>query len=136
MRVGTSLVTASDPAMDGKDIMTTWAHADYSTFDNEDNASTFGRAANPWAMMDGIYRFGDNDDSFMDGFFDFERVSSSPETQTSGLMSIPSPRTPNFKIASLKKPKQAGKGKTANGKAQGIVSAAALIMQHTFNRCV
>lgn len=122
--------------MDSKDIKTTWTNADYSTFDDEDNASTFGREADSSAMMDSIYILGDNDDSFMDRFFDFERVSSSPETQTGGLRDIPSPGLPTIKTSSPKKPEQANKGKAANNKAQSIVSAAASIMQHTSNRFV
>lgn len=103
-----------------EDVKTKWVTADYGAFD-EDAAFTLSREDDSSVMTDGIYGY-DDDDISMDRLFDFERVSSDPETQAGGSMNIPSPEMPTIKTNSPKKPDEANRAKAANQKTQITVS--------------
>lgn len=117
--------TAGDTAMgDGNDVKMEWTNPDYTTYDDDDSAFAFGREADSSVMMDGIYAFGETDDSFMDRSFDFDGASSSPEAPSGAQVNMPSPEMPTIKTTSPKKPDQANKVKAGGHKKQTSVSAA------------
>ncbi|POR30936.1 Protein MGA2 [Tolypocladium paradoxum] len=117
--------TAGDTAMeDGNDVKMEWANPDYTTYEDDDNAFTFGREADSSVMTDGIYAFGETDDSFMDRSFDFEGASSSPEAASAAQTNMPSPEMPTIKTNSPRKPDQANKPKAGSHKKQISVRAA------------
>ncbi|KAI9170989.1 Protein MGA2 [Paramyrothecium foliicola] len=62
-----------------------WGHSNFSGLDTDDSAFTFGRAADA-SGPDGMYTFGEHDDSFMEQSFDFESASSSPDAPSNGHM--------------------------------------------------
>lgn len=103
-----------------------WVDAQFATFADDDHPFNFGREADSSAM-DGLYPFGEQDDSFMDRSFDFESASSSPDAQPgTDHVSIASPAMPTIKTdSSLKATSQSGnktKTKTGNHKKRDSVS--------------
>lgn len=94
-----------------------WVDAQFTPFADDDHPFTFGREVDSSAM-DGLYPFGEQDDSFMDRSFDFESASSSPDAQPgTDHVSIASPAMPTIKTDSpLKATSQSGnKTKTKMG---------------------
>ncbi|KAG6038098.1 hypothetical protein E4U41_004548, partial [Claviceps citrina] len=98
-----------------------WEDARFSVFADDDHQFTFGRDAD-MSAVDGLFPFGEQDDSFMDRSFDFESASSSPDAQpAAGHASMASPSMPTIKHHSPQK--TAGKTgtktkKTTNHKKQ------------------
>ncbi|KAK2596228.1 SPT3 Dosage dependent suppressor of Ty-induced promoter mutations-like protein [Conoideocrella luteorostrata] len=84
------------------DIKMDWGDGSFGGFPDDDNAFTFGREPDPSAM-DGLYPFGEQDDSFMDSHFDFDSASSSPEGQHTGRSTLASPSMPTIKNNSPQK---------------------------------
>lgn len=92
----TPVATADKAMNDGTDMRMDWGNATFNTFDDDEHAFTFGRDADPSAM-DGLYAFGDQDDSFMDRSFDFDSASASPEALSTGQSNLASPGMPTIK---------------------------------------
>ncbi|KAG8423195.1 SPT3 Dosage dependent suppressor of Ty-induced promoter mutations-like protein [Metarhizium acridum] len=116
----TPITTVDSTMDDGADMKMDWGAANYSSFDDDENAFTFGREADSSAM-EGLYGFGEQDDSFMDRSFDFESASSSPEAQNSGQTAMTSPGMPVIKTNNSPKKaarKPNNKPKTVNHKKQ------------------
>lgn len=122
-------ITTGDSTMDdGADIKMEWGAANYSSYDDDENAFTFGREVDSSAM-EGLYGFGEQDDSFMDRSFDFESASSSPEAQNAGQTAMASPAMPTIKTNNssakvARKPNS--KPKTNTHKKQSSVSQSLL----------
>lgn len=121
----TPVATRESTMDDGADMKMDWGTANFTGFEDDENTFTFGREADSSAM-DGLYAFGEQDDSFMNRSFDFESASSSPEAQIGGQTAMASPGMPTIKTNS---PQKAGgqssnnnKPKTANHKKQSSVS--------------
>ncbi|PHH72981.1 hypothetical protein CDD82_5716 [Ophiocordyceps australis] len=97
---------------DGLDIKMDWANPEYASFDDDENAFTLTDHS---TMMDGIYSFADNEDSFIDQSFDFEGASSSPEAPLTVQMNMPSPGMPIIKTSSPRKTGNAHGAKVGGG---------------------
>ncbi|PHH85263.1 hypothetical protein CDD83_678 [Cordyceps sp. RAO-2017] len=98
---------AADLALDDcLDVKMEWPQAEYSAFDDDEQAFAFGAAVTPAALMDG-FGFGDHDDAFMDPAFDMAGTSNSPEGPLPGPVSMPSPEMPIIKTNSPRRPNQA-----------------------------
>ena len=86
----TPAATTETTMDDGPDMKMDWGDAAFTGFHEDDGTFTFGREADS-SGMDGMYGFGEPDDSFMDRSFDFESASSSPEAQAIGQTNVVSP---------------------------------------------
>lgn len=104
-----STASAKTPASSGGltldsnvDIKMEWGHNGYGSFDDDDTTFNFGSAPEP-SNINGLYGFGEQDDSFMDQSFDFESASSSPDALSAGPVSMASPGMPTIKTNSPQK---------------------------------
>ncbi|KAG6160507.1 hypothetical protein E4U11_003961 [Claviceps purpurea] len=100
--------TTRESTMDtSPDMKAEWGDARFSEFADDDHPFTFGREPDV-SSIDGLFPFGEQDDSFMDRSFDFESASSSPDAQpTASHASMASPSMPTIKTNSP--PRPAGK---------------------------
>lgn len=121
-------LTTRESTMDtSPDMKMEWGDARFPDFAEDDHQFTFGRDTDIPAI-DGLFPFGEQDDSFMDHSFDFESASSSPETQpATSHTSMASPSMPTIKNnspqKSTAKTSHKTKNKTGNHKKQGSVSS-------------
>ncbi|KHN98252.1 ankyrin repeat protein [Metarhizium album ARSEF 1941] len=109
----TKTPTAADESTmtDGADVKMDWGAANYTPFDDDENTFTFGREADTSAM-EGLYGFGEQDDSFADRSFDFESASSSPEAHNARQHTMASPGMPTIKPSNIKSEKPARRPST------------------------
>jgi hypothetical protein len=114
-------ITAGDVAMEeaNSDKME-WGQPNFAALDADDSFA-FGRTADS-SGVDGLYTFGDHDDSFMDQSFDFESASSSPDAPSTGHMTtMASPGMTTIKNHSPRIPDSAPRGKSYTHKKQSSV---------------
>ena len=120
-----SIVSSKTPAStagmntgDAGDIKMEWDSSNYGAFDDDDNTFNFGSAPDTSAM-NGLYGFGEQDDSFMDQSFDFESASSSSDALSNGAANMASPGIPTINSNSPHKPvKNTAKAKQAQQQQQ------------------
>ncbi|KAG5985271.1 hypothetical protein E4U55_007373 [Claviceps digitariae] len=107
--------TTRESTMDtSPDMKVEWGDARFPEFAEDDHPFTFGREADIPAI-DGLFPFGEQDDSFMDHSFDFESASSSPDTQpATSHTSMASPSMPTIKNSSPQKSTGKNSHKTKN----------------------